>query len=277
MGHTSPNLLAFARRPAPLQMTWLGYPGTTGMGAMDCILADAYHIRPGEEVFYAEKVLRMPHGYACYGPPDYSPSVSELPALKNGHVTFGCFNNPAKFSPAIMQAWVEILNRVPQSRLLLKFFGLEYADVQSELVGRFAKAGIDPARVMIEGGEEHRTLLESYGRVDLALDTQPYSGGLTTCEALWMGVPVITYPGRTFAGRHSVSHVTNAGFGQFVATDMGAYVDLATGWAGRLDELAALRKAMRQRMAVSPLCNAPKFARDFLNLLQTAWSKIVAS
>ena len=130
---------------------------------------------------------------------------------------------------------------------------------------------------MLEGWSPHRELLAAYNRVDLALDAQPYSGGLTTCEALWMGVPVITFPGKTFAGRHSVSHLTNAGYPQFIATDAAGYVDLAVQWAGRLDELAVIRSQMREQVKNSLLCDASRFARDFLAVLRAAWEKRVAA
>ena len=130
---------------------------------------------------------------------------------------------------------------------------------------------------MLEGWSPHRELLAAYNRVDLALDTQPYSGGLTTCEALWMGVPVITFPGQTFAGRHSVSHLTNAGYPQFIAADAAGYVDLAVQVAGRLDELAAIRSQMREQVKNSPLCDAPRFARDLLDVLRAVWESRVAA
>ncbi len=271
MGHTSGALLAFAYRPAPLQVSWLGYVGTTGLRAMDYLLADSFHIRPGEEESYAERVLRMPHGYACYGPPDYAPEVNELPALKAGMVTFGCFNNPSKYSPGVVQAWTEILRRVPNSRLLLKYFGLDDQETQRRIREQFASAGIEEGRILMEGGADHAELLASYRRVDLAVDTQPYSGGLTTCEALWMGVPVITWPGKTFAGRHSVSHLSNAGLTQFVAENRDSYIDLAVAWADRLDELALIRAHLREQMRRSPLCDAQKFAEDFLGVLREVW------
>ncbi len=294
MGHTSGALLAFAYRPAPLQVSWLGYVGTTGLQAMDCLLADAFHVRPGEEASYTERVLRMPHGYACYGPPDYAPEVNELPALRTGMVTFGCFNNPAKFSPGIVQAWGEILRRVPTSRLLLKYFGLDDRETQRRIRSQFEAAGIEAGRIVMEGGSEHAEVMASYQRVDLALDTQPYSGGLTTCEALWMGVPVVTFPGKTFAGRHSTSHVINAGLGViggapgagllpaewmgngFIAQDRTGYIDLAVGWANRVDELGRVRAHLRERMRQSPLCDAQKFAEDFWNVLREAWLQRVS-
>jgi predicted O-linked N-acetylglucosamine transferase (SPINDLY family) len=268
MGHTGERLLAFARKPAPLQITWLGYVGTTGLTAIDCLLADRFHVRPGEETFYCEQVIRMPHDYVCYGPPPTSPDVGPLPAASAGHMTFGCFNNAVKLSPVILDAWAQILLRVPGSRLLIKNRSMNQPELRDRLHAQFAQHGIPPQRVILEAGCAHQELLASYGRVDLALDTQPYSGGLTTCEALWMGVPVVTFPGGTFAGRHSVSHMTNAGYPQFVAEDLSGYIELAVSWASRLAELAAIRSHLRETMLRSPLCDGPQFANDFLNLLR---------
>jgi len=270
-GHVGRRLLAFARRPAPLQVTWLGYVGTTGMAAMDGLIADRFHVREGEEAWHSEKVLRMPHDYICYGPPPQSPAVGPLPALATGYVTFGCFNNPAKYSPWMLDAWGEILRRAPLSRLFIKYGGLHHPDVQQRFRQDMAQRGVSGERIIIEGWSENLQVLASYGRVDLALDTQPYSGGLTTCEALWMGVPVVTFPGQGFASRHATSHLTNASYGQFVASDVQTYIERAVAWAGRLGDLAALRSQMRERVAASPLCDGPRFARDFLALLQGAY------
>ena len=140
--------------------------------------------------------------------------------------------------------------------------------MQQRIREHFTQRGIAAERIIMEGWSPGRELLAAYNRVDLALDTQPYSGGLTTCEALWMGVPVITWPGRTFAGRHSVSHLSNAGYPQFIAADLAGYVELAVSWANRLPELAALRAEMRERVRQSPLCDAPRFAEDLLAVLQ---------
>ena len=267
-GHSANRLLVFARKPAPLQITWLGYVGTTGMAAMDCLLADRFHVRPGEESWYAEEVLRLPNGYACYTPPANAPSVNTLPALERGYFTFGCFNNPRKYSPEMIEAWADILRQAPAARLLLKYGGLDMRDMQQELLDRFAAHGVDTGRIQFAGWSPHGELLAAYGQVDLALDTQPYSGGLTTCEALWMGVPVITYPGRTFAGRHSTSYLTTAGCEQFVAQDRAGYVALAAGWASRHSELAAIRAQLREQVRQSPVCDAPRFAADLLSLLR---------
>jgi predicted O-linked N-acetylglucosamine transferase (SPINDLY family) len=177
----------------------------------------------------------------------------------------------------MLDAWAEILRRVNDSRLLTKYGGLHHPDVQQRFREEMARRGVGSERIVIEGWSDVLQVLASYGQVDLALDTQRYSGGLTTCEALWMGVPVVTFPGKGFASRHSTSHMTNAGYGQFVASDLAGYVELAVSWAGRLDELAALRSQMRQQVSQSPLCDGPRFARDFLALLQGAYESRVRS
>lgn len=271
MGHTGNRLPTFFQKPAPMQVTWLGYVGTTGVRAMDFLLADRFHVRSGEEANYAETVLRMPHGYACYGPPTNAPEVGPLPALTTGYVTFGCFNNPAKYSRAALDAWSEILRRIPTARLLLKYGGLAEPAMQDRLRAEFSRRGVANERISLEGWSKHAELLASYNQIDLALDTQPYSGGLTTCEALWMGIPVITCPGQTFAGRHSTSHLANSGYEQFIAADMAGYVHLAENWASRLEDLAAVRAEMREKVHKSRLCNAASFATDFLSAVQNAW------
>lgn len=267
MGHVGDRLLVFARKPAPVQMTWFGYVGTTGMPAMDYLLADRFHIRPGEENHYQETVLRMPHGYACYQEPDDAPAVGMLPAMVAGRATFGCFNNPMKWTSPMLDAWGEILRRVPSAQLFLKYLGLDDPEMQSYFHGQFEMRGIEARRVIMEGWSPHQELLRAYQRVDIGLDTQPYSGGVTTCEALWMGVPVVTFPGKTFAGRHAFSHLSNAGFSQFIAENLEGYVALAVSWAGRVDELAEIRSGMREQIQRSPLCDAQQFAADFMGLL----------
>src|SRR5262249_21336614 len=161
------------------------YVGTTGLAAMDGLLADRYHVCDGEDEYYVERVLRMPHGYACYGAAANAPDVNALPALAAGHVTFGCFNNAVKLSPRTLDACAEILRRVPRSRLFLKNRSLSQVEIRERIQVEFAQRMIPLDRLILEGGSPHRELLDSYHRVDLALDTQPYSGGLTTCEAMW--------------------------------------------------------------------------------------------
>jgi predicted O-linked N-acetylglucosamine transferase (SPINDLY family) len=268
-GHTKGNRLpAFARRAAPVQATWAGYAGTTGLGSMDYLIADRFEVPDGAEPLYRETVLRLPDGYVCYAPPEYAPSVGPLPAERNGHVTFGAFHNIGKIGALSLALWTKLLAQVPRSRLVLKHRKLDDPVNRARLAAAFAAAGIAPERITIEGTSPHIAMLARYNDIDIALDALPYSGGLTSCEALWMGVPVVTLPGRTFAGRHTLSHVMNVGLPQLVAADEAAYVGIAAGLAGDLAGLAALRATLRPRMASSPLCDGARFARDFAALLR---------
>lgn len=270
MGHTGRRLPMFARKPAPRQATWLGYTGTTGLAAMDYLIADRFHVRPGEESWYQESILRLPNSYAVYGEPPYMAAVNPLPAKTAGVFTFGCFNNPAKFTPKLLDAWAEILKRTKNSRLYLHFAALGEADIQAPIRKRMSEHGVSPDRLFFKGTAPHPEFLAGYHQIDLALDTQPYSGGVSTCEALWMGVPVVTWPGNTFAGRHSTSYLSSAGLIEFVATDLSGYVDLAVGWVDRVDELSELRASLRERVLASPIGDAKQFARDFVRVMGEA-------
>jgi predicted O-linked N-acetylglucosamine transferase (SPINDLY family) len=271
-GHTSGNRLpVFARKPAPIQVTWAGYVGTTGLAAMDYILADRYEIPPQSEAYYRERVLRMPDGYICYDPPGYAPPVSPLPAMEKGYATFAAFHNPPKITPQVVDVWARVLQRLPQARLVLKYRGMDDASVAGRFAELFAAQGIDPARLEFLGFSPHRELLAQYQRVDVALDAFPYNGGLTTCEALWMGVPVVTCPGETFASRHSLSHLSNVGLTETIAGNLDEYVELAVALAGDLPRLAALRAGLRDRMAASPLCDGKRFAEHFAEVIRGAW------
>ena len=220
------RLLVFARKPAPLQVTWAGYVGTTGLAAMDYLLADRWHVPVGTESHYSENILRMPDGYVCYQPPIYAPQVSPLPAENNGFVTFGSFNQPTKTNRDVISLWANVLKRVTRSRLLLKYRGFDDAAIRDRVLRMFAIEGIEAERIEMQGKSPHPNLLAEYQRVDIGLDTFPYSGGLTTCEALWMGVPVVTLPGATFAGRHSLSHLSNVGLTETVTSSEQEYSDL---------------------------------------------------
>jgi protein O-GlcNAc transferase len=271
-GHTGQNrLLVFARKPAPVQVTWAGYVGTTGLQAMDYVLADRFEIPTGAESYYQEEVLRMPDGWVCYAPPAYAPQVTALPALQSAGVTFGCFNNPAKITPQAIEVWARILRRLPEARLVLMFKGWDNPGLARRAVEMFELHGIDPARLEFRGWSLHDRLLAEYQRVDVALDPFPYAGGLTTCEALWMGVPVVTCPFETFASRHSLSHLSNIGLTETIARDLDDYVETAVRLATDLPRLAELRAGLRERVAASPLCDGKRFARNFLELFANVW------
>jgi predicted O-linked N-acetylglucosamine transferase (SPINDLY family) len=264
-------LLTFARKPAPIQVAWVAYPGTTGLKAMDYLVADRQEIPPGSEKHYCERVWRLPDCYACFDPPVDAPDVGPLPSASSGCVSFGSFNNPLKISAATTAVWGAILRRVPGARLRLKYFGLDNEIPQRRTLALLAKEGVAAHRVHFEGGSSHAELLAAYQQVDVALDTTPYSGGLTTCDALWMGVPVITCPGATFAGRHSASHLSGAGLDGWIAKDAEQCVALAVDLASDLDRLAKLRAGLRERLLGSALCDGHRLAGHLERLVREAW------
>ena len=263
-GHTRGNrLLAFARRPAPVQVTWAGYTGTTGMQAMDYLLADHWQAPAGAEAWFVERVVRLPDGYICYAPPAAAPPVTALPARSNGHITFGCFNKLAKINVEVVRLWSRLLVEIPDARLILKNSSLADEAVRKRYRKMFASEGVAAGRVDLRGPAGHAELLAAYGEVDIALDPFPYSGGLTTCEAMWMGVPVITLTADRFAGRHATSHLHNVGLEELVAAAPEQYLAIASGLARDIDTLESMRTRLRQQMAASPLCNGSRFAGNF--------------
>lgn len=270
-GHTGRSrLMTFARKPAPVQITWLGYMATTGLAAMDFLLADPHEIPESHEQWFTEKILRMPHAHLCYKPPDYAPAVAPAPAETNGFVTFGCFNNLAKITPELVAAWSEALRRMPTARLFLKSKGLDDPMVAKRYRDMFRASGIDNSRIDMEGRSPHPDLLASYARVDVALDTFPYTGCLTTCEALDMGVPVVSCAGDTLTSRQSSSCVINGDPTQGVASDLRCYVELAlTGGDRALASGASQRRIDRRaRFRQSPVCDCRAFTRDILSVIR---------
>ncbi len=208
------RMLACAHRLAPVQVKWVGMQNhSSGLAEMDWLITDRWETPPGFEHLYTERLLRLPDGYVCYSPPPYAPDVVPLPALANGHVTFGCFNNLAKITPLVIATWARILRQVPDARLVLKTHQFSDAATAARILADFTAHGVAAARVALRGASRHRAFLGEYNQIDLVLDPFPYSGGLTTCEALWMGVPTVTLPGEIFASRHSASHLSNVGSG----------------------------------------------------------------
>jgi predicted O-linked N-acetylglucosamine transferase (SPINDLY family) len=247
-----------------VQATWLGYPNTTGLAAMDYRLTDAIADPPGlTDEFHSERLIRLPGGFLCYRPPDDAPPVVSPPVRDRGFVTFGSFNHPAKLSDATVEAWADLLERVPASRLLLKYRVFEDAATRRFHQDRFAAAGLSLDRLDLVGHiDDAQGHLAAYGRVDIALDPFPYNGTTTTCEALWMGVPVVTLAGTRHAGRVGASLLHRIGLGELVATDGLAYTAIAAGLAADADRLATLRSGMRERVGGSPLVDGAAFARS---------------
>jgi predicted O-linked N-acetylglucosamine transferase (SPINDLY family) len=275
-GHTANNRLpVFAHKPAPVQVTWLGYPNTTGLDSIDYRLTDALADPPGRgEEFYTEQLVRLPRSGWCYRPFGQSPPVGAPPVHDTGHITFGCFNAIPKINEALLELWAKILHAVPGSRLLLKNKALGEHSVRQRISAMLEGAGIDPARVELVGGiPDIAGHLASYGRVDIALDTFPYHGTTTTCEALWMGVPVVTLAGQTHVSRVGVSLLSNLGLAELITASPEEYVNLAAELAKDLPRLAHLRSTLRERMEQSPLMDAPGFARDIEAAYREMWWK----
>ena len=264
-GHTAHNRLgAFALRPAAVQATWLGYPNTTGLPAMDYRLVDAITDPEGEaDALATEALIRLPGGFLCYGPPEHAPEPAPPPCLDTGFVTFGSFNTPAKLSETTLALWSELLLALPAARLLLK--GQAFADAATVALvqERFARHGVAAGRIeavaRISSAAGH---LGAYARVDIALDPTPYNGTTTSCEALWMGVPVVTLAGDRHAGRVGASLLSRLGLGELIASDRSGFVALAAALAADPARLADLRAGLRPRMAASPLCAAAAFTRS---------------
>ena len=273
-GHTRNNrLLVFARRPAPVQATWLGYPATTGMAAMGWRLTDAVADPPGEaDAHYSERLVRIADGFLCYRPPDAAPAVAPPPSETAGHVTFASFNNLQKLSDSTIRVWGRLLAAMPDARLVLKGSIPGGDTAHAALRARFANAGVAVDRVeFLPRADRLADHLALYGRVDVALDTFPYNGTTTSCEALWMGVPVVTLAGDRHAGRVGASLLTGLGLPDLVADDEDAYVRIAAGLAENGARRARLRAGLRDRMASSPLCDGPGFARRIEAAYRAMW------
>ena len=265
-GHTAHNRLnVLAMKPAPLQASYLGYPGTTGLPAIDFRITDALVDPPGmTEKFHTERLVRLPRCAWCYEPDEVSPDVVPAPFSRNGFITFGCFNNMAKLNPALFDMWAEILVRVPGSHLRLKARTLTDEGVKQELKDYFGSKGIAAERLDFFGHTrkivEH---LAHYNEVDIALDSYPYHGTTTTCEALWMGCPVVTREGDAHVSRVGVSLLDAVGLREFVCNSAETYIAKAAELAGDTARLSGLRSGMRGRLQASPLMDAPAFAKDF--------------
>jgi protein O-GlcNAc transferase len=261
------RLLMFARKPAPVQATYLAYPSTSGLPQMDYRLTDAWLDPPGTDGDYVEKSIRL-MSFWCYSPPEGAPEVSALPMNRAGHVTFGCLNNFCKISQPTWETWAGILKAVPESRLVVHAHEGAHRERVKELL---SARGVDGARVEFVGFLPLREYLGQYNRVDIGLDPFPYGGGTTTCDAMWMGVPTVTLRGKTAVGRGGVSLASQVGLTQLIADARKQYVKIAKELAGDAAQLAELRQGMRARMLASSLMDAAGFALDVENAYREMW------
>ena len=272
-GHTAFNrLLVFARKPAPIQATFGGYPGGTGLATMDWRISDPYLDPPGlSETHYVEKIIRLPHSFWCYDPAAMqvqAMGVGPLPALANGCMTFGCLNNFCKISDPTLALWSRVLKRVANSRLLVM---APPGSARQRLLQTMADLGIDAQRIAFVQHQLRQEYLQVYHRIDLGLDTYPYNGHTTSLDSLWMGVPVITLVGERSVGRAGYSQLCNLNLADLAAKDEDEFVKIAAQLAGDLPRLAQLRSSLQERMRRSALTDAAGFARGIQAAYRQMW------
>lgn len=277
-GHTANNRLPlFALKPAPVQVSWLGYFATTGVPAIDYLIADPLTLPTAEEVNFTETIWRLPQTRLSFTPPDIDIGVSELPALRNGYITFGCFNSLSKMNADVVSLWSRVLLNISGSRLFLKCKQLRENSVYEDVIRRFDAHGVEAHRLILEGSEPRAGYLAAYHRVDIALDPFPYPGGATTAEALWMGVPVLTMAGHRFLSRQGAGLLLNAGLEAWVAVDADDYFQRAASHSSDRVALASLRQHLRDQVLASPVFDGKLLADHLSAALRAMWKVQVAS
>lgn len=265
-GHTGAHrLLMMARKPAPVQATWCGYIDSTGLEAFDYVIADEVIAPSSEPSPFVEEPLRLPHAAVGFEPITDAPAIGPVPALRKGYVTFGCFNNPAKIGDEVLPVWAEILNRVPHSKLLVGYGNLDDAITKERLLGLCRKHGISEERLQLRRGKRNAILQAYSDEIDVALDTFPYNGGTTTCEALWMGVPVVALYGGHPMSRFGCSLLAHNGLPALATTSKEEYVERAVYLAGDRETLSRLRKELRGHLTNTPLFNSKLFIEGLEN------------
>ncbi len=273
-GHTAHNRLpVFAWKPAPVQASWLGYFASTGMAEIDYFFADQVGVPEDQQAQFTESVWYLPGTRLCFTPPQFDLQVAPLPAIKNGHITFGCFQNLSKLGDGVIEVWAKIFSALPNAKLRIQCKQLGDSSQVEKLLQRLRHYGINPEQVMMHKSVQRNAYLAAHTEVDLILDTFPFPGGTTTCEALWMGVPTLTLAGNSLLTRQGASLVTAAGLEPWVATSKEEYVAKAIAFASDLPELSSLRAGLREQVLASPLFDAPRFARNFEDAMWGMWDR----
>ena len=275
-GHTGGNRLGiFARKPAPVQVTYIGYPNSTGLTRMDCRLVDAITDPPGDgDALYTERLVRLPRCFLAYQPPIDAPAVRPRPSATTGWITFGSFNTLPKINAGTVAAWAAILNGVPGSRMLIKAPSLADAGTRTAYEAMFAGHGVAASRLeLVAALKERSEHLDLYNRVDIGLECFPYNGTTTTCEAMWMGAPVVTFRGDRHAGRVGASLLQAVGLGDWVAPSRDGFIALACALAGQPERVATLNRTLRERMQASPLCDMRGLARAVEAAYREMWAR----
>ena len=273
-GHTAGSrLTVFAHRPAPVQVSWLGYFASTGLSCMDAVLLDEWHAPAGTQAQFVEPVLCLPGGRFCYQPVPWAPAqVAPPPCLRTGHLTLGCFNNTGKFNDGVFDLWARVLAALPQAQLVLKWRTLADEGLCQSLRAAFAQRGIAPQRLTLRPASFHADVLQEYADIDIALDPFPFTGGLTSCEALWMGVPVVTWPQSRVVSRQTWAFLSAIGLPELAATDADDYVRIVVALAHDRQRLSDLRHSLRARMQASPLMDVRGFTRQLEHSLHQLYT-----
>ncbi|MCP4395453.1 MAG: hypothetical protein GY804_14480 [Alphaproteobacteria bacterium] len=271
------HLPVFALKAAPIQVVWADYPGATGLRAIDYLLIDKYQVPDTEEENnnYTEEVLRMPNDYICYHPAYNLPEPSSLPpCVKNGYITFGVVHNPGKITDQILNIWVDILEKVDSSKILFKYKSYDNPEIKERIITfLYEKRGLDKSRVIFEGKTSYFDHMKRYADIDISFDTHPYGGGITTCDSLSMGVPVITCPSNTPTARQTYSHVVNAGHHDLIAGSLSDYVEKAVSLSNDVEYLKKIRKNLTTNFDNLPIGDGKLFAKHFCKIMRNVWQK----
>jgi protein O-GlcNAc transferase len=271
-GHLGRNrLMVFARRPAPVQVTYIGYQATTGLPCMDWRVSDSHCDPPGmTERYHTERLLRVEPCFFVYRPSASSPDEGPLPALANGHVTFVCQNNFAKVSPQCIALWADVLRAVPKSKLAVLV--PDAPEPREKLLRAFGDLDIATPRIQLLPRASRLDYLRRCNEIDIALDPTPFNGHTTTCDALWMGVPIVTLSGNAYVSRYGGSALRGVGLEEWIASSPEQYVQIARDWAAQLPALASLRASLRERLRTSPVTDGIGFARRWEAAMRSAWA-----
>jgi len=277
-GHSAKNRLPlFIHKPAPVQISWGGYPGFIGIPEIDYVIGDSYVTPKNEEKYFTEKTFLLPNIWICFTPPDYQVKIDKLPAIKNKYITFGSFNNLSKINEDVIILWSKILKSVSNSKIFLKSNVLNDTYFRNLIINRFEKNNIKADSIILEGKSSRRDYLATYNKIDIALDPFPYSGGISSFESLWMGVPVLTLKGNNQFVSHQTESINhNSKMSDWVAEDENQYLNKAIKFASDIDALRNLRKNLREKILRQPSFDSTLFAKEFDRAIWKIWNKSIS-
>ena len=276
-GHSRKNRLPiFINKPAQIQVSWASYAASTGIPEIDYMIGDRFVTPKNESGHFTEKIFRLPNMWVCFSVPDFDVQISDPPVIKNGYVTFGSFNNLSKINDKVISLWSKILIAIPKSKIFLKTKELNNLYLKEKIISKFKENGINLNSIILEGGSPRSELLNSYNKVDISLDTFPYSGGVTSLEAIWMGVPVLTKKGFRFISHTTESINHNLGMSDWIANDENEYVKKAIKFSTDLELLTEINKNLRRTALKSPLFNSTLFAKQLNNAFWEMWNNFIS-